>query len=710
MRLNRIYYLFKPIIPWRVRVAMRRLRGRLKRTSHADVWPIDQKAGAVPNGWPGWPEGKRFALILTHDVEGSKGLTRVEQLMNLEMKYDFRSSFNFVPEWEYRLPDTLRQTVDGNGFEVGVHGLEHDGKLYDSKVKFASKAVRISQYVQSWNASGFRSPMMQHRLSWLHQLGVEYDASTFDTDPFEPEPDGVGTIFPFWVPGPNGSGYVELPYTLPQDFTLFSVLRESNIDIWKQKLDWIAERGGMALLNTHPDYMCFEGEKARDEFPASYYEDFLRYAREKYDDSFWTGQPRDIARFYCASVPESSRNSRKKICMLTYSIYEVDNRVRRYAEALAKRGDHVDVIALSRGNSPLGTEIINGVTVHRIQSRNRNERNKWTYVWRLFRFLFSSSAILARRHHRIRYDLIHIHNPPDFMVLAGLYPKMTGAKLILDIHDIVPELFASKFGATKNGQYVRLLKTIEKMATASVDHVIVSNHLWHEKLIARVVPEEKTSVIVNHVDPAIFHRRRRSRNDGKFIVLFPGTFQWHQGIDLAIEAFAGVKQRVPNAEFHIYGDGTERAKLVRLTEQLKLTECVKFFGYLPLEQIAEVMSNADLGVVPKRANSFGNEAYSTKIMEFMSQGVPVVISRTKIDSFYFDNSVVEFFTSGDIQSLTDAIMRVVEDKARREELIRHGYEYVDRNSWASKERDYYDLVDSLSVEVFDNPGQPVTQS
>jgi glycosyltransferase involved in cell wall biosynthesis len=296
------------------------------------------------------------------------------------------------------------------------------------------------------------------------------------------------------------------------------------------------------------------------------------------------------------------------------------------------------------------------------------------------------------------------------MVLAGLYPKMTGAKLILDIHDIVPELFASKFGATKNGQYVRLLKTIEKMATASVDHVIVSNHLWHEKLIARVVPEEKTSVIVNHVDPAIFHRRRRSRNDGKFIVLFPGTFQWHQGIDLAIEAFAGVKQRVPNAEFHIYGDGTERAKLVRLTEQLKLTECVKFFGYLPLEQIAEVMSNADLGVVPKRANSFGNEAYSTKIMEFMSQGVPVVISRTKIDSFYFDNSVVEFFTSGDIQSLTDAIMRVVEDKARREELIRHGYEYVDRNSWASKERDYYDLVDSLSVEVFDNPGQPVTQS
>ena len=108
---------------------------------------------------------------------------------------------------------------------------------------------------------------MQHKLSWLHELGVEYDTSTFDTDPFEPEPDGTATIFPFWVPGPNGSGYVELSYTLVQDFTLFRVLRERNIDIWKRKLDWIVERGGMVLLNTHPDYMCFGGKPARDEFP-----------------------------------------------------------------------------------------------------------------------------------------------------------------------------------------------------------------------------------------------------------------------------------------------------------------------------------------------------------------------------------------------------------------------------------------------------------
>src|SRR4029079_8065841 len=110
-------------------------------------------------------------------------------------------------------------------------------------------------YLQEWGAVGFRSAFMFHKLDWLHDLNILYDASTFDTDPFEPQPDGVNTIFPFWTAGSFGRGYVELPYTLAQDSTLFLVLRERGPEIWKQKLDWIAAHGGMALLNTHPDYM-----------------------------------------------------------------------------------------------------------------------------------------------------------------------------------------------------------------------------------------------------------------------------------------------------------------------------------------------------------------------------------------------------------------------------------------------------------------------
>jgi glycosyltransferase involved in cell wall biosynthesis/peptidoglycan/xylan/chitin deacetylase (PgdA/CDA1 family) len=703
MFFNRTYYLLKPYIPWPVRTALRRWLASSQRIEYADVWPIDEKAGATPPNWPGWPEGKRFAFVLTHDVEGNKGLSRVEQLMNLELKHGFRSSFNFVPENEYRVPDALRRTLDQAGFEVGVHGLKHDGKLYSSKAVFAKKASGIREYVKQWGAAGFRSPLMQHNLAWQHQLGVEYDASTFDTDPFEPEPDGVGTIFPFWVPNKQGGGYVELPYTLPQDFSLFVVLRESNIDIWKKKLDWVAERGGMVLLNTHPDYISFEeGKKKRDEFPVSHYEELLSYVREKYKDEYWPALPREVSRYYCANVPLPVRNTRRKICMLAYSRYESDNRVRRYAETLAKRGDHVDVIAYAGRGIPLGVEEISGVTVYRIQRRDSNEGHLWAYAWRLASFLWVSSVFLIRRHRTVRYDVIHVHNMPDVLAFAAWYPKWTGAKLILDIHDIVPELFLNKFNAKSNSWVVKGLRVVERASAAFVDHVIVSNHLWFEKLIARSVRRERCSVFLNHVDQAIFYRRPRTRDDGKFIILFPGSYQWHQGLDIAIEAFSLLKDKVPNAELHLYGGGPMEADLVRLVARLGLTERVKFCGGISLEGIANLIANSDLGIVPKRADSFGNEACSTKIMEFMSQGVPVVVSRTKIDMFYFDDSTVQFFTSGDPEAMANAMLAVIQNGERRAALIESGYQYADRHGWNSRRRDYLDLVDSLLTETFDD--------
>jgi glycosyltransferase involved in cell wall biosynthesis len=543
---------------------------------------------------------------------------------------------------------------------------------------------------------------MQHKLEWLHALNVEYDASTFDTDPFEPEPDGVGTIFPFWVPGPNGGGYVELPYTLVQDFTLFGVLRERNVDIWKHKVDWIVEHGGMVLLNTHPDYMCFHGQENRDEYPVSRYEELLRYVHEKYEGAYWSVLPREVARYYHDRVPLPSRNTRKKICMVAYTPYETDNRVRRYAETLAKRGDQVDVIAISGAHFKELKNDVKGVRVYRVQHREYNERGKWTYVWRLLLFLVRSSAALSRLHKQNRYDVIHIHNMPDFLVFAAWYPKLTGAKLILDIHDVVPELFANKFRTRLKSAYVWLLKATEKISANFVDHVIVSNHLWHKTVVSRSVPEGKCSVLVNHVDPDTFSRHVKTRTDGKFIVLFPGSLQWHQGLDIAMEAFARVKTIIPNAEFHIYSGagGNMEIDLRQLVRRLDLDDSVKFLGGISVDQMAQVIANADLGVVPKRADSFGNEAYSTKIMEFMSQGVPVVVSRTKVDTFYFEEGVVHFFRSGDSEAMAEAMLDVINDKNLRQSLIARGYEYVERHGWGLKKKEYLDLIDSLSTELF----------
>ena len=300
MLTRRIYYLLKPIIPWSVRMAMRQWRGRRIQARCKKIWPIDESAGQVPSGWPGWPEGKQFAFVLTHDVEGPKGCNRVRQLMEVEARLGFRSSLNFVPEGTYRVPAALREELTKNGFEVGVHDLNHDGKLYTSHAVFSEKARRINHYLKEWDAVGFRSAFMFHNLEWLREIELLYDASTFDTDPFEPQPDGAGTIFPFFVAGKNGAkGYVELPYSLVQDSTLFFVLKERSIETWEKKLDWIAARGGMALLNAHPDYISFSAETgAAGEFPVTFYEELLTYVRNRYQGRCWHALPRTVAEWY----------------------------------------------------------------------------------------------------------------------------------------------------------------------------------------------------------------------------------------------------------------------------------------------------------------------------------------------------------------------------------------------------------------------------
>jgi hypothetical protein len=272
---------------------------RARRKRHAGNWPILTTAGKQPKGWCGWPDGKKFALVLTHDVDTARGQERCYHLMELEEQLGFRSVFNFVPE-RYSVSMKLRKDLVKHGFEVGVHGLNHDGKLFRSRKIFSERSNKINHYLKAWGAIGFRSPAMHHNLEWIHDLDIKYDMSTFDVDPFEPQSEGVATIFPFWVANhSNNHGYVELPYTLPQDFTLFILMREKTIDIWKNKLDWIAQHGGMALLNTHPDYMSFNSDDlVSEEYYAYNYENFLLYIKKSYKGEYWHVLPKDISRFW----------------------------------------------------------------------------------------------------------------------------------------------------------------------------------------------------------------------------------------------------------------------------------------------------------------------------------------------------------------------------------------------------------------------------
>lgn len=230
-----------------------------------------------------WPRGAAFAFVSTHDVETVSGQRFVPTVATLEESLGFRSSFNFVPEG-YAVDRGLLRDLRDRGFEVGVHGLRHDGRLFSSETTFTCRAARVNRYLAEWGAVGFRSPFTHRHPAWMQRLDVEYDSSFFDTDPFETIPGGTMSIWPFRV-----GRFVELPCTLAQDHTLTATLGETTPRLWQEKVEFIRGYGGMALMNTHPDYLSAPKTLA-------IYETFLRWMRER--DDYWAALPCEAARWW----------------------------------------------------------------------------------------------------------------------------------------------------------------------------------------------------------------------------------------------------------------------------------------------------------------------------------------------------------------------------------------------------------------------------
>lgn len=382
--------------------------------------------------------------------------------------------------------------------------------------------------------------------------------------------------------------------------------------------------------------------------------------------------------------------------MVAYTFYEGDNRVRRYAETLVKRGDCVDAIVL-RQERAKELQNVAGVNVYKIQHRNINEHLKIEYLLKLMLFLIKSFYHITRLHLKNRYDLIHVHSVPDFEVFAALAAKLTGAKLILDIHDIVPELFASKFNAKKESLFFRMLLIAEKLSIGFSDHVIVANHIWYERLIQRSVKERKCTVVMNYPDTEMFRRTEKGnkKSENKFVMLYPGTLSIHQGLETAINAVELVKDKIPEIEFHIYGKGTDEEYFCDLVKNKGLENRIYFNPIVPIEKLPEIICSADVGIEPKKKHSFGNEAFSTKILEFMAMGIPVIASDTMVHKHYFNEKMVKFFESENAIDLAEKILLLKKNEKIRKALIINSLNFMERNNWEKKKTIYLNLVDRI---------------
>lgn len=296
---KRLYYVLKPILPRDLTRKLRQFYSFSKQAEFPIGWPIEfryvhflwnimqeilitknQDRLDIKSIWPG---KKYYAFVLTHDIETSKGLAHVRKVMELEIENGFRSSFNFIPE-SYDLDFDLIRDLHDAGFEVGVHGLKHDGKLFSSQKEFDKRAKQINYYLRKFNAVGFRSPLTHRNPYWMQSLNIEYDLSFFDTDPFEPIPGGTMSIWPFMI-----GSFVELPYTLPQDYTLIEVLNDKSPKVWLNKVDFIEKYHGIALLNSHPDYLL-----TKENWDV--YANFLSAMKAR--DGYWHALPKEAASWW----------------------------------------------------------------------------------------------------------------------------------------------------------------------------------------------------------------------------------------------------------------------------------------------------------------------------------------------------------------------------------------------------------------------------
>jgi glycosyltransferase involved in cell wall biosynthesis len=707
-------------------MGLRRIIARRKREGFKNVWPINEAAGCQPPMWRGWPQGKRFALVLTHDVESAAGLNKCRNLMELERQMGFRSSFNFIPEGDYKVPAELRDELLQNGFEVGVHDLRHDGKLYWRRNDFNESARSINRYLQDWNASGFRAAFMLHDRERLHHLKIEYDASTFDTDPFEPQPDGVNTIFPFWISDGNGGGYVELPYTLPQDSTLFLVLDEKSPEIWKTKLDWLVARGGMALLNVHPDYIGFKNGLNVSEYPAAWYMDFLQYVKKTYGGEFWNPLPKEMAQWFkenCLpkkaanqSVPHFSANghSRKpplkdvNVAVVLYSYYASDPRPRREAQALKRAGACVDVICLRKNNSEPACETLDGVNVHRVPLKRRRA-GKLVYIFQYAWFLVASFFLLTLWSLRKRYKLIHVHNMPDFLVFSGWFPRLCGAKIILDLHDPMPELFRSIYGLQENHFAVQWLEKMEKRSIAFADQIVTPNIAFRDLFTSRSCHPGKIQTVMNSPEAEIFSPHHNDvpaqngvngvtskRKHKPFVLMYHGLIVERHGLDLAVAAIAKLNAKIPGITLHLYGERTEYLeKILGLAETLNLKDNVLFHGFKNLSEIAADISKIDVGLVPNRLSVFTQINFPTRIFEYLAMNKPVIVPSTRGIRDYFENDEILFFEPNNADDLAAKIEWAYENPADLQSLMENGRRVYEKNCWEQEQEKFLGMVENM---------------
>lgn len=374
----------------------------------------------------------------------------------------------------------------------------------------------------------------------------------------------------------------------------------------------------------------------------------------------------------------------RHVCMIAYTQYATDARVRREAETLAAQGFHVRCLTNRVGATPIRFTL-EGVQVHELDVPKYRGKSTAAYLRSYLRFLLSSSAACLRLLVRGELDVVHVHNLPDFLVFAALVPRLAGTKVVLDIHDSVPETFAAKFSGRP---LLHKALCFEERVSALVAHrVICVNHPQRDTLVARGLQASKTFVSMNVPDPRIFLQQTPAAGfpleaHDSIDLVYHGTMAERLGVDLVIRAVADLRGRMPGLRLHLWGDGDDLDAFQALARELQVDAqvCFNRKGY-PLQELPARLSRMHLGVVGNRRSVAGDLMLPVKLMEYVSLGIPAVVPRLRTIQHYFPEHMVAYYEPEDVDSMAEAILRLSRTPELRRRQAASARAFIDEHGW-----------------------------
>jgi len=390
----------------------------------------------------------------------------------------------------------------------------------------------------------------------------------------------------------------------------------------------------------------------------------------------------------------------KHVAMVTFSPYPSDPRPRRAADALLTEGMSVDMLCLADGTAPR-RETSGQIDIVRIPITHRRG-GKVSYAYQYSAFILASAGILALRSIRRRYDLVYIHNMPDILVLASLIPKALGARVVLDMHDPMPELMRTIFNLSGDTRTVRLMKRLEKWCMARADLVVTVNVACKRIFASRSCPADKIGVVMNSPDEQIFPLRTPRLRPAeiaasrRFVIMYHGSIVERNGLDLAVEALGRIRETVPTAELRIYGKQTPfLEEVLDKARHAGLQDRVRYLGPRRLEELVPEIEDCDLGVIPNPRNAFTDINTPTRIFEYLAMAKPVIAPRTPGIQAYFPEDSLLCFESGMVDDLARQIEYVFFHPEESLKIVERGQKVFSEHSWAQEKETLVTLVSGV---------------